>query len=88
MRMGYYNLHAIGKPLDKDKKFMFAKYQKYLEFNELKQKYPGYSSSVHVLENQKGFDFLKDAIANVNKTGNIDKFVKDYIEVSKHIYEE
>lgn len=88
MRLGYYNLYAIGKPLDKSKKFVFTKYQKWLEHKELVQKYPGYGSSTHFIENQKGFDFLRSALSDLNKSGNLDKFVKDYIEFSKHIYDE
>lgn len=88
MRLGYYTLHAIGKPLDKNKKYVFTKYQKWLEFKELQQKYHGYGSTTHFLENQKGFDFLRDALTTLNKSGNIDKFVNDYIEFSKHIYDE
>lgn len=88
MRVGYYSLHAIGKPLPKDRKYTFGEYQKWMESKDLKDKYPEFKYGPAVLETQKGFDALKDALSDFNRTGNVDNFVKSYIEADKHKYEE
>lgn len=81
LRIGQYTLYAIGKPMDKNKKYYFGNYQRWMDEKDLRAKYSGYGSSTFVIENQKGFDFLKTALTEFNKTGNVDKFVKSFVEI-------
>lgn len=76
----FYLLSKIGKKPTS----AFRRYDEFMKDTDIRQKYPS-KNLLYVLENKEGFDFLLSSLTNLNKTNNLDKFMKDFVKYSESL---